>query len=430
MLNKTHRIPGLILRDHNFSVPLDHSHPDKGKITVFGREIVAPDQEKNELPWLIFFQGGPGFHAPRPMDNSGWLKQALKEFRVFLLDQRGTGRSTPVLPQTLTRFATPEDQANYLKHFRADAIVQDAEWIRKELLGEEQKWSALGQSYGGFCITHYLSTAPDGLREAMITGGIPPQTDQPDEVYRATFQRVIDKNILYYARYPGDIELVHQIIDFLDRNIVTLPGGSHLTPRMFRQLGFEFGTSNGFETVHYLLENAFVQGKEGDELSYTFLRGVENALPFELAPIFAVLHEPIYCQGSPSNWSAERIQREFPVFEINEHQPVYFTGEMVYAWMFDDYQNLRSLKPAAEILATNSNWPRLYNLDKLRSNEVPVVAAVYYDDMYVDRLLSERMADNIKGIRLWITNEHEHSALRMHGEQVFGRLLQILRGEI
>ena len=430
MLTKTHRIPGLILRDHEFSVPLDHNNPEGSKITVFGREVVAPDKENIELPWLIFFQGGPGFSAPRPTDKSGWLKQALKEFRVFLLDQRGTGQSTPVLPQTLSRFATPEDQANYLKHFRADAIVQDAEWIRKELLGVDQKWSALGQSYGGFCITHYLSAAPGGLREAMITGGIPPQCVQPDEVYQATFQRVIDKNIRYYARYPGDIELVHRIIDYLEKNIVTLPGGSHLTPRMFRQLGFGFGASDGFEAVHYLLESAFVEGRNGIELSYPFLRGVENTLPFEINPIFAVLHEPIYCQGNPSNWSAERIQKEFLAFEINKNQPVYFTGEMIYAWMFDDYQNLRPLKSAAEFLATESDWPQLYDLDKLRSNEVPVVAAVYYDDMYVDRLLSERMADNIKGIRLWITNEHEHSALRMHGEQVFGRLLQMLRGEI
>lgn len=430
MQTRTHRIPGLVLRDHEFIVPLDHIHPGGEKITVFGREVVAPDQEGNKLPWLIFFQGGPGFSAPRPASKTGWLKQALKDYRVFLLDQRGTGRSTPVLPQTLARFSTPQGQADYLKHFRADTIIQDAELIRRELLGGDQKWSALGQSYGGFCITHYLSTAPEGLRETLITGGIPPVTNHPDEVYRATFQRVIDKNIRYYARYPEDIGLVHRIIDHLERNFVELPGGGRLTPRMFRQLGFKFGDSSGFEEIHYLLESAIVQGMDGEELSYTFLRGVENVLPFEIAPIFAVLHESIYCQRSPSNWSAERIQREFPEFEIKNDQPVFFTGEMIYSWMFDDYQHLRPLKSAANILAAYSEWPQLYELDKLHANEVPTVAAVYYDDMYVDRVLSEKMAENIKDIKLWITNEHDHSALRMHGEEVFKHLTQMLRGEI
>ncbi|MCK5428052.1 MAG: alpha/beta fold hydrolase [Anaerolineales bacterium] len=430
MHTKTHRIPGLILKDHEFTIPLDHNHPEGEQITVFGREIVAPDQERNELPWLIFFQGGPGFSAPRPKSKSGWLKLALKEYRVFLIDQRGTGHSAPVLPQTLSSFSTPQDQADYLKHFRADAIVQDAEWIRRDLLGENQKWSALGQSYGGFCITHYLSAAPEGLREAIITGGIPPQTDTPDEVYRATFQRVIDKNQRYYARYPDDVELVHQIIDHLEKNIVNLPGGSRLSARRFQQLGLAFGASDGLEDVHYLLENAFVQGNNGKELSYTFLRGFENALPFETNPIFALLHEAIYCQGCPSNWSAERIQREFPEFEFKNDQPIFFTGEMIYPWMFNDYEHLRPFKTAADILATYTDWPQLYDLQTLRANEVPCVAAVYYDDMYVDRLLSENMAKNINGIELWITNEHEHSALRLHGEEVFKRLIQMLRGEV
>ena len=36
----------------------------------------------------------------------------------------------------------------------------------------------------------------------------------------------------------------------------------------------------------------------------------------------------------------------------------------------------------------------------------------------------------IKGSKLWVTSEHEHSALRMHGEAVFGRLYDMLHGEI
>jgi pimeloyl-ACP methyl ester carboxylesterase len=140
-----------------------------------------------------------------------------------MLDQRGTGRSTPVgqLPGR-----TPQQQADYLAHFRADAIVRDAEWIRKEL--GVDRWSVLGQSFGGFCVTTYLSIAPDGLREAFLTGGLPPLGRPVDDVYRATYERVLERN-RYYERYPADRERVRELRMRLDSGDVRLPGGDPLT---------------------------------------------------------------------------------------------------------------------------------------------------------------------------------------------------------
>jgi pimeloyl-ACP methyl ester carboxylesterase len=425
----THRLPGLVLTDHEFTVPLDHARPDGEQITVFAREAVAPGKEDADLPWLVFLQGGPGFGGPRPDGKNGWLKRALEAYRVLLLDQRGTGRSTPVLPQTLARFATPQAQADYLKHFRADGIVQDAEWVRRALLGEGGRWSALGQSYGGFCLLHYLSVAPGGLREAIFTGGLAPLDRPPDDVYRATYRRVIQKNQRYYERYPGDAQRARDVADHLAAHDVRLPGGDRLSPRRFQQLGIAFGASDGFEKVHYLLEDAFVHGAAGPEVSYTFLRGFENAFSFQTNPIYAVLHEPIYCQEEASNWSAGRVRAEYPEFELSPGRPVFFTGEMVYPWMFDEYRHLRSLKEAAEILAAYDGWPRLYDVAALRANTVPCVAAVYYDDMYVERTFSEETARDLQGIRLWVTSEYEHDGLRSYGDQVLGRLLDMLHGE-
>jgi pimeloyl-ACP methyl ester carboxylesterase len=425
----THHLPGLVLTDHEFTVPLDHARPEGEQITVFAREVVAPGKEDADLPWLVFLQGGPGFGGPRPDGKDGWLKRALEAYRVLLLDQRGTGRSTPVLPQTLARFATPQAQADYLKHFRADAIVQDAEWVRRALLGEDGRWSALGQSYGGFCLLHYLSVAPGGLREAIFTGGLAPLDRPPDDVYRATYRRVIQKNQRYYERYPDDAQRARDVTDHLAAHDVRLPGGDRLSPRRFQQLGIAFGASDGFEKVHYLLEDAFVRGAAGLELSYTFLRGFENAFSFQTNPIFAVLHESIYCQEEASNWSAGRVRAEYPEFELSPGRPVFFTGEMVYPWMFDEYRHLRSLKEAAEILAAYDGWPRLYDVAALRANTVPCVAAVYYDDMYVERTFSEETARDLQGIRLWVTSEYEHDGLRSYGEQVLGRLLDMLHGE-
>lgn len=426
----THRLPGLILIGHEFTVPLDYNQPAGEQLTIFLRELVATGKESANLPYLIFFQGGPGSGAPRPDGNQGWWKRALQEYRVLLLDQRGTGRSTPVTTQTLARFATPQAQADYLKHFRADNIVRDAEHIRVALLGEDGKWSALGQSYGGFCLTHYLSAAPQGLREVIITGGLPSLTRPVDDVYRATYRRVLEKNRRYYERYPEDGEQVQAIVRHLQERAVLLPDGARLTPRRFQQLGLAFGASDGFEQVHYLLEDAFVQGAHGRELSYVFLRHVEQAQHFETNPIFALLHEAIYCQAFASGWSAERVRAEYPMFEPDPDQQILFTGEMIYPWMFDEYPQLQPLKAAADLLAIDDEWPHLYDVETLRKNTVPCVAAVYYNDMYVERAYSEETAADIRGLKLWITNQYEHNALRADGEALLDRLLALLHGEL
>ncbi len=122
----TYRGPGVVLSEREHVVPLDHADPGGPQITVFTREVAAPDG--TDRPYLVFLQGGPGFEATRPTSPpTGWMKRALQDYRVLLLDQRGTGRSTPVGP--IIPGETPAAQADYLTHFRADSIVRDAELI-------------------------------------------------------------------------------------------------------------------------------------------------------------------------------------------------------------------------------------------------------------------------------------------------------------
>src|SRR5215467_11777152 len=210
-MSRTYRVPGAILTEREHSVPLDHERPDGPRITVFTREVAAPDGATR--PYLLYLQGGPGHEATRPTSPpSGWMKRAVQDYRVLLLDQRGTGRSTPVGPEIPG--ATAREQAGYLAKFRADAIVRDAESIRQELGGE--RWSVLGQSFGGFTTMTYLSIAPEGLREAFITGGLSPVGRPPDDVYGATYVRLIEKNRGYFERYPDDRRRAGEILRRLD----------------------------------------------------------------------------------------------------------------------------------------------------------------------------------------------------------------------
>lgn len=159
----SYRQPGVVLTDRHFTVPLDHTDPGGEQIELFGREAVARGKAGDDLPWLVYLEGGPGFGARRFVGTEAWLGRAVEEFRVLLLDQRGTGLSTPANRQTLPLRGGPREQADYLAHFRSDNIVRDCELIRPQLTGGAP-WTVLGQSFGGFCAVHYLSAAPEGSR--------------------------------------------------------------------------------------------------------------------------------------------------------------------------------------------------------------------------------------------------------------------------
>jgi hypothetical protein len=95
--------------------------------------------------------------------------------------------------------------------------------------------------------------------------------------------------------------------------------------------------------------------------------------------------------------------------------------------MWDDYAGLHAHREASHGLAAHP-WPRLYDTDRLARNEVPVAAAVYVDDMYVERSRAEETALRVRGLRAWITNEYAHNGLRADGERIVGRLLDLVRG--
>jgi pimeloyl-ACP methyl ester carboxylesterase len=425
----SYRQPGVVLTDHVFAVPLDHTRPDGEQIEVFAREVVARASESADLPWLVFLQGGPGFGAPRPIGRDSWLDRALRDYRVLLLDQRGTGRSTPATRQTLARLPTATAQADYLAHFRADSIVADAELIRPQLTGGAP-WSVLGQSFGGFCAVSYLSAAPGGLREAFITGGLPGLSASADDVYRLTYTVVAAKNRAHYDRYPQDVARARQIAQTLADSPAPLPGGGTLTVERFQALGHSLGGSTGSDQLHYLLEGGFA----GPDLADDFLYRAEESLRYGSAPLYALLHEPCYGQGEATRWAAHRVRAEFKEFDalaaLDTGTPVLFTGEMVYPWVLEHDPALRPLAAAGELLAQRDDWPALYDAAQLARNQVPVTAAVYADDMYVPSVLSLQTAGAVRGLRAWITNEYEHDGLRVSNGAVLDRLIAMAHGDV
>ncbi|MEV6849059.1 alpha/beta fold hydrolase [Actinoplanes sp. NPDC051411] len=413
--------PGLRFADHTVTVPLDHRRPDGPTIEVFAREVVAADKAGDDQPWLVFLQGGPGGKSPRPVRAEGWIARAVKTHRVLLLDQRGTGRSTPLTARTVAG-RSPRELAGHLTHFRADSIVADAEVLRERLAGGA-RWDTLGQSYGGFVTLAYLSAAPHALRNCYITGGLPGLTATADDVYARTYPRVAGKNAEFYRQFPGDVAAVRRIADHLAGTDVRLPDGDRLTVERFRFLGSSFGMSYGYAELHWLLDEAW----HGEELSATFRYAAMTATGFIDEPLYA-LQEYIYGQGDgATGWAAARAMEKLPEFAAGA-TPLLFTGEMMYPWMFEQITALRPFAGAADLLAATTDWPVLYDTARLAANEVPVAAAVYADDMYVDAGLSQQTAAAVGNVRTWVTNEHQHDGLRTSGEQILGHLMDMTAG--
>lgn len=440
MSEAPHPLPGgILVTEHELSVPLDHTAPLGEYLTLFVREVVKVDKQSDKLPYLLYLQGGPGFPAPRvSAPPTGWMKAALEKHRVLLLDQRGTGRSTPATPQHLAASGGPAQQAEYLSLFRADAIVKDCELVRSSVAGGE-KLSLLGQSFGGFCILTYLSYFPASIERALFTCGLAPVGQPIDDVYRATFRRMEQRNGRFYRRYPSDVELVRSLARRLEAAPADLPRGGRLTARRFLQLGLLLGSESGLETLHDLLELARAPGAPDGMLPELFLVGVENAQSaFETNPIYWLLHESIYCDGagSASRWAAERVQESLgPAWDYRTRlaeggPPVLLTGEMVYSWMGEDYAGLRALKPAAELLARKADWPELYRPSELAAGEACCAALMSYDDIYVERDYSEATAGMLRWCRTWVSNEFQHSGLRDQGARVFDKLLAMAKGEV
>ena len=373
------------------------------------------DPEGRDRPFLVFLQGGPGSEAPRPTrlpTSPAWLDRALRDYRVLMVDQRGTGRSTPVgsLPGM-----TPQQQADHLVHFRADSIVADCELLR-EALGVD-RWSVLGQSFGGFCALNYLSTAADGLAEVYFTGGVPPVGRHVDEVYAATYATMRERNRRFHATYPRDADRLRAVLERCDAGEVRLPNGDAMTARWFRQVGSELGMSDGAAQLHYLLEL--------DPGSPAFAHDLAAMLPFqERNPLYAVIHEACYADGQATRWSAERVMPD----DFREDRTL-LTGEHVFRSIFEDDSRLAPLAEAADILAEHE-WPRLYDADVLREVDVPCAAAIYAEDAYVDRVFSEETGRLLPGMRPWVTNELEHNGLRADGERVLDRLIGLARGRL
>lgn len=469
-------LPGLLVEDHSIPVPLDwrgtspaelagvsvddmtllaresaNESPDSafaGKsISLFYRIVRSPEKGSEHLPLIVYLQGGPGGAEPRPLDpyTDGWMAEAVKHFRIVLPDQRGTGRSSRVEGSVINRIgaeakaegADPAHrQADYLKRFLADSIIRDFEYLRLSEFGGE-RWVTLGQSYGGFLTMANLSTFPEGVAAAFTCGGIPHIPADAADVYAHTFPRMVKKTQGFYERYPEDERRVALVADRLAAGDVTLPDGSPFSIRRLQLIGAGLGMKPAPERLHNLFDTAFVAGDGsakaalaaagGDvskvELSDGFRHAVMEMTASPSNPLYWTLQEFIYADGKmehPIRWAAAQEAAKRPEFAPSA-RPLMLFAEAMFPWMFDEDPALIPFRPAMDLLMEDTEFGHLYDQEQLKRNTVPLQAAVYFDDAYVDSGLQLDTLSRVGVSHAWVTNEFEHDGL--HGDKVFAHLL-------
>ena len=411
MPTTTRRMLDLTIDDHLLEVPLVWDDPsDPRTLELFARVVTREGGE--HLPYLVFLQGGPGHEAPRPFHASSspaWLDEALAHHRVVMLDQRGTGLSSPVGDDDLSRGSSAV--AEHLTHLRADSIVRDCEAVRQHLGADT--WSVLGQSFGGFTTLAYLSTHASSLRDVFVTGGLSAVGRHPDDVYALCYDRMRTASEKYYRRFPEHRDVMRRLVDRAASGSIALPDGEVVSPSRLRSVGSALGTNDGWQTLWSLLER--------DPASNAFRYDLMNAMPYGgRNPLYFVFHESSYADGHATRWSAERTEpTDF------RDDVTLFTGEHIRSDWTETVPAFRPWRDVALELA-EFEWPTLYDAGAIAASGATGAAAVYVNDVYVPLEFSLETARLLPGVELWVTSEHEHNGLR--GGPVLSRLLDLAAG--
>ena len=178
--------------------PLNPAEPQGRQIDI--HFAVLPARARNKKPDPVFFlAGGPGQSAMSLAGSVSRMLTRLSNRRdVVLIDQRGTGRSAPLVcaqePPTrpmadqadpmrqlaemrLCRKALEALPHGDLRRYTTTIAMQDADAVR-QALGAAQV-NLVGGSYGTRAALEYMRQFPQAVRRAVLDGAAPPDMALP-----------------------------------------------------------------------------------------------------------------------------------------------------------------------------------------------------------------------------------------------------------
>jgi len=201
MRRAVHRLPGLLIADHEFDVRSTRGPAGGAPERLRGASSWPRKNRRRTCPCCCSCRADRASPRRGRRRRRAGSSARLQDYRVLLAGPARHGAQHAGAPRHARR---PAVRARARGVPRALPRRRDRRRLRMHPARAARRGHAVeraGQSYGGFCITHYLSARPEGLREVFVTGGLPPLGVAVDDVYRATYRRVAERNRLYYERY-------------------------------------------------------------------------------------------------------------------------------------------------------------------------------------------------------------------------------------
>jgi pimeloyl-ACP methyl ester carboxylesterase len=212
--------------------------PDGRQIPL--QVMVIPSLKSNSLADpLLILAGGPG-QAATEMASLGLIFGKIRQDRdIVLLDQRGTGKLSPMgcsaTPDKITDLSLDnllrvqtELLNNCLRemdaspqYYTTDIAIQDLEALRK-YLGYE-KFNLWGASYGTRVALAFLQAYPNSVRTTVIDGVAPPSISLPLYIERDA-SRALEMVFDDCAAEPAcsqNFPKLRQHFDELSKNLTT-----------------------------------------------------------------------------------------------------------------------------------------------------------------------------------------------------------------
>lgn len=210
----------------HLKVPENPAAPHGRMIDLHIAWLRAGDKGEPATDPVFFIAGGPGQAATEFTGAvASALREVLKQRNVFLVDQRGTGKSAPLdCPASLKdKYKDREDTASIGDYARdcAAAIkadprmytttiaIEDLDRVRAAL--DAPKVNLVGVSYGTRVAQQYAMRHPDQVRTLVLDGVLPNDVVAGGEFPR-TFERTLElrakacaADIVCRAHYPQDL---------------------------------------------------------------------------------------------------------------------------------------------------------------------------------------------------------------------------------
>ena len=187
-------------------VPLDPDDP-AGEQQSLSVAKIESRRRSGHKDAVTLIAGGPGQSAIESFPALAFaFRHIMRDRDVILIDQRGTGQSTPLdcqedsvanLDGGAIQAIDPDKLAEQAQAcletlpadprlFTTSVAVQDLENIRQQL-GISQ-WNLYGVSYGTRVATHYLRRFPEFVRSVILDAVLPPQIALGPDISRLAQQ--------------------------------------------------------------------------------------------------------------------------------------------------------------------------------------------------------------------------------------------------